>query len=98
MHVITRKRLAEFGTTHADADSELREWFRVIRRKRYATSAEVKADFPSVDFVGRNRAVFNICRNRYRLVVDMRFDLGRVYVRHVLAHAAYTRLMKRGLL
>jgi hypothetical protein len=35
---------------------------------------------------------------RHRLVVDMRYDLGRVYVRHVVTHAEYDRLMKRGLL
>ena len=42
--------------------------------------------------------MFNICRNKYRLVVDMRFDLGRVYVRHVVTHKEYDRLNKRGLL
>jgi mRNA interferase HigB len=42
--------------------------------------------------------VFNICRNKYRLVVDMRYDLGRVYIRHVVTHAEYDRLMKKKLL
>jgi mRNA-degrading endonuclease HigB of HigAB toxin-antitoxin module len=28
--------------------------------------------------------VFNIGGNKYRLVVDMRYDLGRIYIRHVL--------------
>jgi mRNA-degrading endonuclease HigB of HigAB toxin-antitoxin module len=31
-------------------------------------------------------------------VVDMRFDLGRIYVRHVVTHAEYERLMARDLL
>ena len=42
--------------------------------------------------------MFDIAGNRYRLVVDMRYDLGRVYIRHVVTHADYDRLMKRGLL
>lgn len=41
---------------------------------------------------------FNICGNAYPLVVDMRYDLGRVYVRHVVTHAEYDRLIKRKLL
>ncbi|MEO6865136.1 MAG: type II toxin-antitoxin system HigB family toxin [Gemmatimonadaceae bacterium] len=28
--------------------------------------------------------MFNICGNAYRLVVDMRYALGRVYIRHVI--------------
>jgi mRNA interferase HigB len=98
MHIITRTRLTAFGRKHADAAKPLRDWARVIRRKRYAKSAEVKADFPSVDFIGPHKAVFNIRGNEYRLVVDMRFDLGRVYIRHVVTHSEYDRLIKRGLL
>ena len=98
MHIVTRTRLTAFGSRYADAAKPLRDWARVIRRKRYAKSAEVKADFPSVDFLGPHKAVFNIRGNEYRLVVDMRFDLGRVYIRHVITHREYDRLIKRGLL
>lgn len=98
MHIITRKRLIEFGDTHADADGELREWERIVRAKRYTTPASVKVDFPSVDFLRKYRAVFNIRRNACRLVVEMRFDLGRAFVRHVVTHSDYERLIKRGIL
>lgn len=98
MHIITRKRLIEFGEKYQDAYKELREWERFVRRKRYTSSAQVREDFPSVDFVGPYRAIFNICHNDYRLVVDIRFDLGRAYIRHVVTHREYDRLIRRGLL
>lgn len=98
MHIITRTRLTEFGKAHDDAAQPLREWARIMRRKRYRGHLEVKRDFPTVDFVGATKAVFNICHNRYRLVVDMRYELGRIYVRHVVTHQEYDRLIKRGLL
>lgn len=98
MHIVTRKRLIDFGALHADADGALREWERIVASKRYKSSAEVKADFPSVDFVGPYRAIFNICHNDYRLVVDMRFDLSRAFIRHVVTHRDYDRLIKRGTL
>ena len=97
MRIITRSRLVEFWGEHADAESDLREWERIILRKQYRQHLEVKADFPKVDFIGPRRAVFNIRHNAYRLVVDMRYDLGRgrVYIRHVLTHAEYDRVVKR---
>lgn len=48
-------------------------------------------DFPTASFLGARRTVFNIGGNKYRLVVDMRYDLERVYVRDVLTHAEYDR-------
>jgi len=98
MHIITRTRLTEFGKRHANAAAPLREWARVVRRKQYGEHLEVKRDFSTADFIGPRKVVFNICRNAYRLVVDMRYDLGRVYIRHVVTHAEYDRLMRRGLL
>lgn len=98
MHVITRTRLVEFWEQHEDSKTELRAWFRMMRSKRYAKTGEVRKDFPSADSVGSRKMVFNIRGNRYRLIVDMRYDLGRVYVRHVVTQKEYERLMKGGLL
>jgi mRNA interferase HigB len=40
--------------------------------------------------------VFNIGGNKYRLIVDMRYDLGRVYIRSVLTHEEYTGQTRAG--
>jgi mRNA interferase HigB len=98
MHIITRARLTEFGQKYVDAAPQLREWMRIMRRKQYTGHLQVKSDFPTVDFIGSRKAVFNICGNAYRLVVDMRYDLGRIHIRHVATHAEYDRLIRRGLL
>ena len=73
----------------------LTAWFAIVSRKSYANAHEVKNDFASASFLGDYRTVFNIGGNDFRLVVDMRYDLGRVYIRHVLTHAEYTRRLRR---
>ena len=98
MHIVTRQRLTTLGKKHADADGPLRDWIRLVSRKQYRTPAEVRKDFPSVDFIKGNTAVFNICRNDYRLVVKFVFDMGRVFIRHVVTHKEYDLLIKRGML
>jgi mRNA interferase HigB len=94
MHVITKTRLVEFGRQHPDAMPSLRAWLRIMREARYAGSNAVKRDFASVSFLGDGRTVFNIAGNKYRLVVDIRYRVGRVYVRHIATHAEYDRLTK----
>jgi mRNA interferase HigB len=96
MHIITRKRLLDFGARYPDALEPLLNWERIVRRKAYRNTADVQADFPSVDFIGKGRAVFNICGNSYRLVVKMDFrGNGLVLVRHVVTHREYDRLIDR---
>ena len=98
MHVITRRRLREFWEKHPDARAPLGAWFALVNRKAYASAHELKKDFASASFLGDYRTVFNIGGNDFRLVVDMRYDLARVYIRHVLTHAEYTRRMNAGTL
>ena len=96
MHVITRKRLQEFWHIHPDAERPLRTWLAIVRLKHYTGPAEVRQDFASASFLGPWRTVFNMGGNKYRLVVDIRYDLGRIYIRHVLTHADYDRRTRDG--
>jgi mRNA interferase HigB len=98
MRVISRKKLVEFWEVHAEAEPPLRAWFSLITSTRFENPHQVKQAFGSVDFLGGHTTVFDIGGNKYRLVVDMRYDLGagRVYVRHVVTHAEYDRLSRAG--
>ena len=94
MHVISRKRLLEFWRKHSDSQRPLRAWLAIVRTKNYTNSYEVRRDFPTASFLGSWRTVFNIGGNKYRLIVDMRYDLGRIYIRHVLTHQEYSRRIR----
>lgn len=98
MHVISAKQLGEFGMRHADAERPLRAWLAIMETKRYASPHQVRADFPGADFLGNWPTVFDIGGNKYRLIVDIRYDLGRIYVRDVLSHAEYTGRSREGTL
>jgi mRNA interferase HigB len=91
VRVISRKPLRDFAEAHSDAKAPLDAWYRIMKGREYASPHELREDFPTASFLGARRTVFNIGGNKYRLVVDMRYDLGRVYVRHVLTHEEYDR-------
>jgi len=52
--------------------------------------ADVRRLFPSADAVGRF-TVFNIKGTSYRLIAEINYQFGRLYVRHVLTHAEYDK-------
>jgi mRNA interferase HigB len=95
---LPRRRLREFWEKHADAERPLETWYAVVKEKSYKTPHDVKEDFASASFLGGSRTVFDVGGNKYRLVVDMRYDLGRVYIREVLTHEEYDRRSREGTL
>jgi mRNA interferase HigB len=90
MHVISRKKLKEATSRHADLEAPLDAWFRISKKALWKSLADVRRTFASADAVGK-WTVFNIKGNQYRLIVEINYKFGRIYVRHVLTHGEYDR-------
>jgi len=102
MHVISRKRLREFGQRHPDAAKALEGWYRVFREARWQNIQDVRLVYPHADAVtvasGNTVAVFDICGNKYRLIAAIHYNRQRVYVLRILTHAEYSKgLWKKNL-
>lgn len=65
-------------------------WFRIAKKATWKSLADVRKTFSSADAVEK-WTVFNIKGNRYRLIAEMNYLSGRLYIRHVLTHAEYDR-------
>lgn len=92
MRVIARKTLREFYESHADAKSPLEAWFHETLAAKWAGPQDIKQRFPSADILLGNRVVFNIKGNRYRLIVNIHYNTGIVFVRFVGTHAEYDKV------
>lgn len=90
MHIITKTRLVEFWTGHPNAESPLKEWYRIVSKTDFADFNELKATFRSADYVAPY-TVFNIGGNKYRLIVKMEYSYRSAYIRAVLTHAEYDK-------
>jgi len=88
MHVITRRTLLGFATKHPDAARPLDDWYRLAKRLRWKSIVDARKTFPHADGVGRF-TVFNIGGNKYRLVTEVKYGSGRIYIIAVLTHAEY---------
>ncbi|MBY0433196.1 MAG: type II toxin-antitoxin system HigB family toxin [Cyclobacteriaceae bacterium] len=77
----------EFYQTHADAQEPLETWYRICRKAAWSNFSEVKQIYPSTDWVGDGRVVFNIKGNNYRLVVRFSFKYKSIQVKWIGTHA-----------
>lgn len=90
MHVITRKRLNDFATSHPHARSALAQWYSLIRKTRFQNFVHLRQTFPAADIVGKF-TVFDIGGNKVRLIAAIHYNRGKLYIRHVLTHEEYDR-------
>jgi mRNA interferase HigB len=63
------------------------------RPKNFASiPGKISAVCRNTSFVGRNRVVFNLKGNDYRLVVAVQYQFGTVYIRFIGSHEEYDEI------
>lgn len=87
-----RKMIDDFASKHADALRPLQRWLDVAENSIWNNHSELKKDFPSADYVGNGRYVFNIKGNSYRMVVIALFIDDILTIRFVGTHSEYDKI------
>jgi mRNA interferase HigB len=84
--------LAAASRRHANAAPALAAWTAIVRRARWTSIVDLKADMRSADYVAPY-IVFNIKGNAYRLMTAVYFSKQTVVARAFLTHAEYDKGM-----
>jgi len=71
-------------------------WHKEVSLARWQTLHDLKSQFPSADYIGDNRVVFDIGGNKYRIVARVAYaPWYRVMIKFVGSHADYDRIDAR---
>lgn len=92
MEIIQRYKLYEFARKHADVINPLNNWIERIEKAKWTNHNELKADFPSADYVTNNRYVFNLKGNNFRIIVVIVFFACEVNIRFAGTHTEYNKI------
>lgn len=92
MRIIKRKTLLDFASRHPQARQPLLGWYKEVERAEWKKPNDIKTMFRTADIINHKRAVFNIKGNDYRLVVDIEYRLGLVFIVRVMTHAQYDKV------
>jgi mRNA interferase HigB len=90
MHVVSHKAIRLFCAGHPDAANAMDYWYRVAKRATWANFSEVKRTFNTADFVAPY-AVFDIGGNKYRLIAEVNFSRGVLFIRDIMTHREYAK-------
>ncbi|WP_081837416.1 type II toxin-antitoxin system HigB family toxin [Xanthobacter sp. 91] len=94
MHILSMKALRDYWETYKGADQvaleqALKSWYREVKNAQWSTANEIKDKYRSASILKNGRVVFNICGNKFRLIVGVNYKLKTVYVKWVGTHADY---------
>ncbi|MGH6929900.1 MAG: type II toxin-antitoxin system HigB family toxin [Dongiaceae bacterium] len=93
MRIVARSTLVKFWTSHADAKTPLEAWYRACHKADWSGPADLKIAFGArVDFLPRNRVIFDIGGNNYRLIAVILYRRKTMYIRFIGTHAEYDRI------
>ena len=92
MRIIAKRTLRAYWEKEPRAEQPLKSWHAIAAKANWSSLTDVKAVYSRASIVGRDRVVFDIGGNRYRLVVRFDYTHRIASVRFVGTHAEYDRI------
>ncbi len=92
MRVLSKRTLKEYWEQNLDSEQQLLSWYRETSKAEWKNPNEIKEQYTSASILKNSRVVFNICGNKYRLIVEINFPRKWVFVRFIGTHKEYDRI------
>ena len=92
MRIISRKTLIAFWEKHPKSEPALKAWYDEASSMDWKTPNELKKQYRNASIISSKRVVFNIKGNYYRLVVDIEYRIGIVFIVWVGNHKEYDKV------
>jgi mRNA interferase HigB len=98
MRIIARKTLRGFidslrgSKDYKAVKSALDSWFHEVQSADWRTPADVTRNYANASIVGRDRVVFNVKGNAYRLLVAIDYQRQIVFIKWLGSHAEYDEI------
>ena len=92
MRIFTEQVVNEYAEKHPESKVALQDWVQNVKKSEWSRFVDIKKTFNSVDIIGKQRYVFNIKGNDFRLVAVIKFTIRFVYIRFIGPHEEYDRI------
>jgi mRNA interferase HigB len=91
--IITNKEILErYFRKNVNVKSSVEKWKMEVDAAQWTSFNDLRVDFPSADYVGNGRVIFNIKGNDYRLIVIVLYVINVVEIRWIGTHAEYDKI------
>ncbi|MEO6191107.1 MAG: type II toxin-antitoxin system HigB family toxin [Saprospiraceae bacterium] len=90
--IIAKKTLRDFWEKHKDCEEYLRTWYNTAKNSNWKSPGDIKRSYSHASILEKNRVVFNIKGNSYRLIVKFNYERQWAFIRFIGSHAEYDKI------
>ncbi len=91
MNIYNRSSLISFYKKHPDCKETLEKWYHDVASKQWEKPGDVTREFNTSRTIRNNRAIFEITHNDYRLIAEINYQKGWVFIKFIGTLAAYDK-------
>ena len=92
MRIFSKGTLRQFWEKYPDARPSLETWYATIEKMAFDNPSEVTKFFKDADSLKNNRIIFDICNNKYRLIVKFEYQFQFAFIRFIGTHKEYDKI------
>jgi mRNA interferase HigB len=89
MKLIGKQILNDFKERHTEARPQIESWEAEVEEAQWNTPVDLKQRYPKASILKDQHVVFNICWNKYRLLVQVSYKNKIVLVKKIGTHKEY---------
>jgi mRNA interferase HigB len=89
MVLVGREKIVEFMRMHADSRKWFEAWLADVEEARWRTPIDVKMAYPKASILARNRVIFDVKGNDYRMEVVIAYKTGHLAIVRIGTHRDY---------
>ena len=92
MRVIAKKILRDFWEKYTDSEQQLKTWYKEASKASWSSPNVIKNEYAKASILKSGRVVFNVCGDKYRLIVDINYIRQWVFIRFIGTHSEYDKV------
>lgn len=92
MQIFSKRTLRSFWEKYGDCEQALKSWYKEANSEIWKSPNDIKSKYPRASILKNGRVIFDICGNKYRLIVAINYEKGWVFIRFVGNHSDYDKI------
>jgi mRNA interferase HigB len=92
VNIIVKRAILYYVDKYSQAKTPLLTWYSEFLKEEFKNFNELKRTYGNASLVGKNRIIFNIKGNDFRLIASINFKQSAAYVIWFGTHKEYDKI------
>ena len=92
MNIYNKSTIVRFYTSHPDCKKALENWYHDVSTKEWKKPNDIIKDYSKARTIKNDRAIFEINGSDYRLIAEINYLKGWIFIKFIGTHAQYDKV------